>query len=125
LNSIIGPCGASSEKLSSESLKEERTYTMSANLIVFYKTPPDPEKFDKYYFETHIPLVQKIPGLLKAEVSRFTGEDAPYYLMATLYFDSGEEREAGLSSPAGQTASADVPNFAAPGSFTIAFADTV
>ena len=98
---------------------------MTANLIVFYKAPPDPEKFDKHYFETHIPLVQKIPGLVKVEVSHFTGEDAPYYLMASLFFNNREEREAGLNSPTGQETAADVPNFAAPGSFTLAFADVV
>ena len=98
---------------------------MTANLIVFYKAPPDPEKFDKYYFGTHIPLAQKIPGLVKLEVSRFTGENAPYYLMTTLSFNSREERDAGLSSPEGQATGADVPNFAAPGSATLAFADVV
>lgn len=98
---------------------------MTANLIVFYKAPPDPEKFDKYYFQTHVPLVQKMPGLVKAEVSRFTGEDAPYYLMTSLFFNNREEREAALNSSIGQTVAADVLNFAAPGSFTLAFADVV
>ena len=98
---------------------------MTANLIVFYKAPSDPEKFDKYYFETHIPLVQKIPGLAKVEVSRFTEENAPYHLMAALYFNSREERDAGLSSPEGQAAAADLSNFATPDIVTRAFADVV
>jgi uncharacterized protein (TIGR02118 family) len=98
---------------------------MTAKLIVFYKTPPDPAKFDKYYFETHTPLAQKMPGLVKLEVSRFTGENPPYYLMATLYYNTREEREASLNSPEGQAASADVPNFAAADSVTFAFADVV
>jgi uncharacterized protein (TIGR02118 family) len=45
--------------------------------------------------------------------------------MASLFFNSREEREAALNSPAGQAAAADVPNFAAPGSFMLAFADVV
>jgi uncharacterized protein (TIGR02118 family) len=66
-----------------------------------------------------------MPGLVKVEVNRFTGADAPYYLMTTLYFNSREEREASLNSPTGQTTAADVLNFAAQGSFTLAFADVV
>lgn len=98
---------------------------MTAKLMVFYKAPSNPETFDKYYFGTHILLAQKMPGLVKLEVSRFTGENPPYYLMATLYFNSREEREAGLNSPEGQAAAADLPNFASPDSVIFAFADVV
>jgi uncharacterized protein (TIGR02118 family) len=98
---------------------------MAAKLMVFYKAPPDPEKFDTYYFSTHIPLVQKMPGLVNVEVSRFTGENPPYYLLTTLYFNSREERDASLGSPEGQAAAADLPNFASPDSVTFAFADVV
>ncbi|GCE20522.1 EthD family reductase [Dictyobacter kobayashii] len=98
---------------------------MAVTMIALYKEPADREKFEKHYFGTHIPLVKKIPGLQKVEVSRFTGKDAPYYLMATLYFNSKEERKAGLSSPEGQATTADVPNFATPDIITIAFTELV
>ena len=98
---------------------------MAATMIAFYKEPADREKFDKHFFEVHLPLVGKVPGLVKAEVSRFTGKNAPYYLMATLYFNNKEERKTGLGSPEGQALSADLPNYVAPDSITIAFADTV
>jgi uncharacterized protein (TIGR02118 family) len=99
---------------------------MAATMIAFYKEPVNREEFDAYYFEKHVPLVQKIPGLVKIEVSRFSGKNAPYYLMTTLYFNNKDERKAGLSSPEGQATSVDVPNFAAaPDSFIIAFADVV
>jgi uncharacterized protein (TIGR02118 family) len=97
---------------------------MTATMIAFYKEPADREKFDKHFFEVHLPLVEKIPGLQRVEVKRFTGKTAPYYLMATLYFNNKEERKAGLSSPEGQATSADLPNYAAPDSVIIAFADT-
>ena len=32
-------------------------------LIVLYKTPNDPEHFDKYYREVHGPMTGKLPGL--------------------------------------------------------------
>ena len=98
---------------------------MPATMIAFYKEPPDREKFDKHFFEVHLPLVRKIPGLLKLEVERFAGKGAPYYLMVTLYFNNKEERKAGLNSPEGQATSVDLPNYAEPGSFIIAFADVV
>ncbi len=34
-------------------------------MVVVYKTPPDPAAFEKHYFETHIPLAKKLPGLRK------------------------------------------------------------
>jgi hypothetical protein len=36
-----------------------------ALLVVMYKTPHDAAAFDKHYFEKHIPLPKKIPGLRK------------------------------------------------------------
>lgn len=98
---------------------------MAATMIALYKEPANREQFDKYYFETHIPLVQKIPGIQRAEVQRFSGKNAPYYLMATLYFADKEARKAGLGSPEGQATSADLANFAPEGTYTIAFAETV
>jgi len=32
-------------------------------MIVIYKTPKDVEVFNKHYFEVHIPLAKKLPGL--------------------------------------------------------------
>jgi uncharacterized protein (TIGR02118 family) len=98
---------------------------MAVTMVVLYKEPSDREKFDAYYHSTHIPLVKKIPGLQKVEVSRFTGREAPYYLMATLYFNNKEERKAALSSPEGQATAADLANFATPDIVTTAFADIV
>ena len=41
-----------------------------ARLLVLYKAPKDTTAFDKYYFETHVPIAKKIPGLRKYEVSQ-------------------------------------------------------
>ena len=41
-----------------------------AHVVVMYKTPKDTAAFDKYYFETHVPIAKKIPGLRKYEVSK-------------------------------------------------------
>ena len=36
-----------------------------ARMVVVYKKPADVVAFEKHYFETHIPLAKKIPGLKK------------------------------------------------------------
>jgi len=43
-----------------------------ARMVVIYRTPKDVEAFDRHYFEIHVPLAWKIPGLRKYEIS-----DAP------------------------------------------------
>lgn len=88
-----------------------------AKLIALYTQPANPEEFDRAYYETHVPLAEKIPGLRSLEVIKprknLMGGDVPYYLMATLTFDSIEDLKAGLSSPEGQAAGANVMGFAA------------
>ena len=33
-----------------------------ARVLVMYKTPKDAQAFDKYYFETHVPIAKKQIG---------------------------------------------------------------
>ena len=40
-----------------------------ARMLVIYRTPKNVEAFDRHYFEIHVPLAKKIPGLRKYEVS--------------------------------------------------------
>jgi uncharacterized protein (TIGR02118 family) len=86
-----------------------------AQLLVLYDRPADPAAFDRYYHERHIPIAKKIPGLRSYRVSegpvQALAGNAPY-MIATLDFDSMADLKAALASPEGQTASADVPNFA-------------
>jgi uncharacterized protein (TIGR02118 family) len=78
--------------------------------VVLYKEPADKEAFDSYYFANHVPLVEKIPGLVKCEVSKSVGK-APYYLMAELYFNSFDDMKAGFGTDEGKATQADLPNF--------------
>jgi uncharacterized protein (TIGR02118 family) len=83
--------------------------------IALYKKPADPAAFDKRYFEGHMPIVNKIPGLKKVEVSKIVGSpmgESEFYLMAELYFDSMEAMKAGMSSPEGRESGKDVMSFA-------------
>lgn len=90
-----------------------------AQVIVTYKTPKDPAAFDKYYFETHVPLARKIPGLRKYQISKGAiatpGGPSSFHMIATLTFDSLADIQAAFASPEGQVAVADVPKFATGG----------
>lgn len=69
--------------------------------VALYRTPDDPEQFDKSYFGTHVPIVNETPGLVRAELARVTrmmvGEPA-YYVLAELYFDSVESMKAAFKT---------------------------
>jgi len=87
-------------------------------LTVCYGHPADPAAFDAYYTSTHGPLVEKIPGLASFTYRHCESLDAsppPYYLLAELSFASRDALNAGLASPEGAAAAADVPNFASGG----------
>jgi uncharacterized protein (TIGR02118 family) len=96
-----------------------------AHVVVMYRTPKDAAVFDKHYFETHVPLVNKMPGLRKYEVSQGPVATpvgpSPFYLVATLYFDNVAAVKAGFASPEGKAAAADVQKFATGGADMILF----
>lgn len=85
-------------------------------LIALYRNPSEPVEFDKHYFEIHIPLVRKFPGLKKIEVTRVTGApigEAKFHLMAEMYFDTKDAMDAALASSEGKAVTRDIMSFAA------------
>ncbi len=88
-------------------------------LTVLYGHPDDPEEFDRYYREVHIPLARKMKGLKGWTVGKCQAVDPQsspaYYLIVSLYANDREEMESILQSAAGQETIADVPNFATGG----------
>jgi uncharacterized protein (TIGR02118 family) len=96
-----------------------------AQLVVMYRTPKDAVAFDKHYFENHVPLAKKIPGLRKFEVSHGpvatpTGLSG-FHLIATLHFDDLAAIQKAFASIEGQTAAADVQTFATGGADMLLF----
>jgi len=81
--------------------------------------PTDPDAFEKYYAETHLPIGAKMKGVEKLVLTRFIsgpdGSKAAYYRMAELFFPGPEEMQQTMSSPEAQAASADFSNFATGG----------
>ena len=97
-------------------------------LYAFYSEPPEAEKaaFEEHYRTVHVPLCEKIPGIVKLEADKFTGAigggPAPYYMVAILSFNSKEEYDAGMASPEGRAVGRDTRNFPK-GILSMAFAE--
>jgi len=82
-----------------------------ARMVVIYRTPKDPAAFDAHYFDVHVPLAKKLPGLRKYEVSRRpiatpAGGPEPY-LVGILYFDDMTSMRAAFATPEGKACAAD------------------
>jgi uncharacterized protein (TIGR02118 family) len=79
-----------------------------------------------YYANTHMPLVDKMPNLQRYEAARIVatpdGSEPPYYRIFEGYFEDMEQLGSSLSTPEGQAAANDIPNFATGGA-TLFFAE--
>jgi uncharacterized protein (TIGR02118 family) len=80
-------------------------------MVVIYRTPKDVEAFDRHYFQTHIPLAKKLPGLRKYAISRgpVTVMAGPpdVYLVGTVHFDDLDAMKKAFASPEGRATAAD------------------
>jgi uncharacterized protein (TIGR02118 family) len=96
---------------------------MTVKLVVLYTQPTDPEAFDQHYLKTHMPLVDAMPGLVRAETGRFAagraGAQQPYYRAAELWFADQDALNAAFASPAGQATAADYGQIAPEGSIML------
>lgn len=92
-------------------------------LVALYKQPTDPEAFDRAYFDTHIPLIKKLPGLQKTVITRFTRSimGDSYYLMAEMHFADEGALKAAMKSPEMAAAGENLDGFAK-GMYSLAFA---
>ncbi len=87
-------------------------------MTVLYGPPADPDAFEEYYAETHLPIAAKIPDVQRFEAGKIISVDgnlAPYYRLAELWFEGPEQLQESLASPEGQAATEDIPNFATGG----------
>jgi uncharacterized protein (TIGR02118 family) len=85
-------------------------------MTVLYKMPPDLDAFMAYYQENHLPLVMKIPGLAKLEVTKVNRtmmSEQPYALIAEMSFADDESFRTAMKSPENAATGADLANFAA------------
>ncbi len=96
-------------------------------LIALYRKPADAETFDRAYFDTHVPLVRKIPGLQRVEISRMTGAprgEPDFYLICEMYFPDRATLDRAMASPENQEAGKNLMGFAR-GLVSFMYADEV
>jgi uncharacterized protein (TIGR02118 family) len=94
----------------------------AAILTVIYKNPKASAAFEKYYSETHLPLVtasQDVIGFERAELTKFVsnleGGPPARYRQAELYFSSIDALKKGVETTAFQKVAADLGKFASGG----------
>ncbi len=84
-------------------------------LVALFKKPPEMNSFDEHYNNLHIPLVKKMPGMKRLEVSKVTGAPLAipqFYLMAEMCFENKKSLDAAMMSPEGIAAAKDLMSFA-------------
>jgi uncharacterized protein (TIGR02118 family) len=93
-----------------------------AFVTVLYNHPKSHQAFEKYYWETHVPLVgakQAEVGFVAAELSKFDGTPdgkvGPYYRQAVLWFPNMAALERGIATPGFKAIGDDLPKFATGG----------
>ncbi len=110
---------------------ETGTGEPGAIVTVIYKAPKDTAAFEKYYAETHIPLVvasQTEIGFTRAELTRFNanldGSPPSRYRQAELYFPSMDAARKGIATPAFKKVGDDLGKFASGGLDALVGAET-
>jgi uncharacterized protein (TIGR02118 family) len=93
---------------------------MTVKLVVLYTQPDDADAFDQHYAGTHMPLVDKIPGLERTETGKIgaaiDGGDKTYYRITELYFAAQAALQAGFGSDEGMATAGDYQKIAPAGS---------
>ncbi len=85
-------------------------------ISVCYGQPANPAAFDDHYTNIHAPLARKIPRLAEFTTGKcrslMPDQPAPYYLVASLIFETAEDMKTGLRSDEMKATTADLANFA-------------
>lgn len=99
-------------------------------LIALYHRPDDTSAFDDAYFNTHVPLIKKVPGLKEITVTRFTrtimGDEMGdgLYMIAVMRFRDADSLKTGMKSPEMAEAGENLNSFAE-GLVTLMFGEEV
>lgn len=77
---------------------------MTHKLLILFKTPADPDDFQRRWSEEFVPLAEALPGLQRVVVSVAHGGPAgpvDVHLIHELHFDNLEALKNAMASPAG------------------------
>ncbi len=77
--------------------------------LALYPEPRDIAAFDRHYFEIHVPLVKRLPGLRRYAVSRNPSSlrGPGYHLVAALDWDELAALQKDFASPTGEEVGRD------------------
>ncbi|HEX6637254.1 MAG TPA: EthD family reductase [Steroidobacteraceae bacterium] len=107
--------GLAAAGVSAASTTSAESITGGVKLTVLYGHPPDPDAFEKYYRDVHMPLVAAIKGARRMEAAKCLppadGSEPPFYRVFELWFDGPEHMTAVMDTPEGKKVRADLPNF--------------
>lgn len=89
---------------------------MTVSYFALYQVPDNADEFERHYFGTHVPLIEKVPGIVENRVHRvvrqFVGKPG-FHLVAELVFDSAESMAAALKSDEWTAAGDDLRSWGA------------
>ncbi len=93
---------------------------MTVKLVVLYTQPEDADAFEQHYMDTHMPLVDRIPGLARVETglvgAAADGGEQTFHRITELYFADADAMQAGFGSEEGMATGADYQKIAPSGS---------
>lgn len=72
--------------------------------VTIYRRVDDDQMLEAFFNQTHLPLAEQLPGLVRREVSRIShkpGGESRFHLMFELYFKSKLSFEAAMATPIG------------------------
>lgn len=84
-------------------------------MTALYKRPPDVDAFFDHYHNVHLPIIRRLPGLIKMELSTtfaFKGEPGNPFLQADMFFADRDSLMAALKSEPGRESGKDAQEFA-------------
>lgn len=99
---------------------------MPAKILVLFGKPTDPQLFDKQYWEEHVPMAKKMPGLKKFTVHKIVpppGRDPPYYQIVEMEFDNMDALKRATKSPESQESTKHASKIAT-GGMTFLYAES-
>lgn len=73
--------------------------------VTIYRRVDDEATLEAFFSQVHLPLSEKLPGLIKSEVSRIMakpGGESRFHLMYELYFESRDWFDRALFTETGQ-----------------------
>ena len=98
---------------------KNREGTPMAQMLVMYKTPADAAAFDRHFFDRHIAITKRSPGLRRYEISQgpvmSVAGPSNYHLIAALQYDDFAAIQRAMASVEGQAVMASARNLGAGG----------